>query len=834
MKAKPSGDFYCQKFTIMKTLKLLYIILFTILSTSAFAQEAKPLNATVSGTLTNEQNKPVDYATVTLLQAKDSSVVKSTLSNDAGAYAIDRIAAGRYIIKATNVGFKPGFSAAFEISGSQTSVIVPPVKMQIANRNLQGVNIVASKPLIERKIDRTVMNVENSVLAAGNTAMEILARAPGVTVDKDDNISLKGKQGVTVMINDKLTYLSATQLATLLRSTDGNTIKSIEIITNPSAKYDAAGNSGIINIKLKKNTQSGTNGSITAGTAKGRYWRDNTSLSLNHKQGNLNVFTNLSRGDNKRFHDLNLDRVVNDSLGNKTYFNQLSHMPSANHYNNYRLGADYDLTSKHTIGVVVSGYSNTGYDDNNTATIIGKQFGVADSSLNTVSTVNQAYKNIAVNLNDRLKIDTNGQELSFDLDYSKFKNNSSAQYTTNYFLANGSPQHAPQLLRNQTPSIISIYTGKVDYAKPLSKTVKFETGAKFSSVKTDNDLQAQIGTIDADNNIDYVNDATRTNRFIYDEKIAAGYVNLNKQFKKASIQLGLRAEQTRSNGNLLGSTPVSRSYLNLFPSVFVNRTLNDKNEISFSYSRRIDRPGYDDLNPFIYYLDPYTYTQGNAFLNPQYTQNFEFNYTYNHSLNVSLGYSRTTDAITELILSEGNKTFETHQNLQTQTGYNININSPFTITKWWEGNINLTGFYLGFKADTLDGFNFNAGKAAFQGRMTQTFKFAGYRLEVMGDYQSPLTYGIYNIKPRYAVDMGISKSFMDKKLNLKLACDDIFNIRRNDLSSHALNNNFDIRQRNDTRVGRFTVTYNFGNSSIKSREHRSGADDEKGRVKSGG
>ncbi|TSD64670.1 TonB-dependent receptor [Inquilinus sp. KBS0705] len=818
----------------MKTLKLLYIILFTLASATMYAMGSNPPNLTVSGSLKNEQGKPVDYATVTLLRAADSTAVKSTLTNDAGIYTIDHIAEGKYIVKATNVGYQTSYSPAFEIIAAQSAVTAPAITMLVSSRNLQGVSIVAAKPLIERKIDRTVMNVENSVLAAGNTAMEILARAPGVTVDKDDNISLKGKQGVTVMINDKLTYLTAAQLATLLRSTDGNTIKSIEIITNPSAKYDAAGNSGIINIKLKKNTQSGTNGSITAGVAKGRYWRDNTSLNLNHKEGNLNVFTTLSRGDNKRFHDLGLNRVVSDSLGNKNYFNQLSHMPSANHYNNYRLGADYDLTAKHTIGFVVSGYNNTGYDDNNTATIIGKQFGVADSSLNTISTVNQAYKNFAVNLNDRLKIDTNGQELSFDLDYSKFKNNSNAQYTTNYFLQDGSPQHAPQLLRNQTPSVISIYTGKVDYAKPLSKTIKLETGAKFSSVKTDNDLQAQIGTIDANNNVDYINDINRTNRFIYDEKIAAGYINLNKQFKKASIQLGLRAEQTRSNGNLMGSTPVKRSYLNLFPSVFVNRTLNDKNEISFSYSRRIDRPGYDDLNPFVYYLDPYTYSQGNAFLNPQYTQNFEFNYTYNHSLNVSLGYSRTTDAITELILSEGNKTFETHQNLQTQTGYNINVNSPFTITKWWEGNVNLTGFYLGFKADTLAGFNFNTGKAAFQGRLTQTFKFSGYRLEVMGDYQSPLTYGIYNIKPRYAVDMGISKSFMNKKLNLKLACDDVFKIRRNDLSSHALNNNFDIKQRNDTRVGRFTVTYNFGNSSIKSREHRSGADDEKGRVKSGG
>lgn len=808
---------------------IFYTLLLVVISCGvSFAQQAKPAAAKVSGSLTNEQGKPVDYATVSLLRASDSTVVKGALSNETGAYTFENIKAGNYLIKATVVGYKKAVSKPFTVAEGNQHVTAPTLSMQSGSTELKGVTITATKPLIERKIDRTVMNVENSVLAAGNTAMEILERAPGVTVDKDDNISLKGKQGVTVMINDKLTYLTAAQLATLLRSTDGNTIKSIEIITNPSAKYDAAGNSGIINIKLKKNTQSGTNGSLTVGGAKGQYWRDNSSLNLNHKQGNLNVFTSLSRGDNKRGHDLRLNRVVTDSLGNKNYFNQRSLMPGTNHYNNYRLGADYDLTPKHTIGFVVSGYSNSGKDENDTKTIIGKQFGTADSSLHTTSLIKQTYRNFALNLNDKFKIDTSGQEISIDLDYSKFNNNSNAFYYTNFFKADGSSQHFPLNLSNQTPSNITIYTGKADYVKPLSKTVKFEAGVKFSSVKTDNDLRAQKQDSVS---MAYLNDTARTNRFIYDEKINAAYININKQFKKTSVQLGLRAEQTRSTGNLIGSNPVKRSYTNLFPSVFVNQTINDKNEMSFSYSRRIDRPGYDDLNPFVYYLDPYTFSKGNAFLKAQYTQNFELNYTYAHTVNVSLGYSHTTDAITEIIRSYGDKTFQTNDNLQTQTGYNININTPFTITKWWEGNVNATGFYLGFKSDTLAGAAFKDGQWAFQGRTTQTFKFKGYRFEVMGDYQSSLTYGIYKIRPRYSIDMGLSKSFMEKKFTIKASCDDIFNIRRNDLSSHVINNNFDILQKNDTRVMRLTFTYNFGNSAIKMRQHRSGADDEKGRVK---
>ncbi|WPU94470.1 outer membrane beta-barrel family protein [Mucilaginibacter sabulilitoris] len=804
------------------------LLLVAISWSTSFAQDGKSGGTKVSGSLSNEQGKPMDYATVSLLRATDSTVVKGALSNDNGVYTFDRINAGKYIVKATAVGYEKAATKPFVVSENTATVAAPALSMKAGNTTLNTVTITAAKPLIERKIDRTVMNVENSVLAAGNTAMEILAKAPGVTVDKDDNISLKGKQGVTVMINDKLTYLTAAQLATLLRSTDGNTIKSIEIITNPSAKYDAAGNSGIINIKLKKNSQSGTNGSVTVGVAKGKFWRDNSSLNLNHKSGKLNVFATLSRGDNKRDRDINIDRITRDSLGKPSYFNQLTKMQPTNHYNNYRVGADYDMTSRNTIGFVVSGYSNSWLDSNNGKTNISAAPNQVDSSLTTVSTINQTYKNFAANLNDKFKIDTSGQELSIDLDYSKFKNNSIAQYDTHYFLPDGSPQHAPQLLRNQTPSNITIYTGKVDYTKPLSKTVKFETGAKFSSVKTDNDLQAQI----FDGNT-YINDTTRTNRFIYTEKITAGYLNLNKQFKKTSVQLGVRAEYTQSNGNLMGSTSVDRSYLNFFPSVFINHTLNDKNEISFSYSRRIDRPGYDDLNPFIYYLDPYTFSKGNAFLKPQYTNNFEFNFTHNKSLNISLGYSRTTDVITEIILTEGQKSFQTSLNLQTQNSYSLNIDAPFTITKWWTGNININSFYLGFKSDSVGTGRLSDGQVTVQAKTTQTFTFGSYRFEIMGDYQSPLTYGIYKIKPRYGVDAGLSHSFANKKVNIKLAVDDVFNIRRNNVSSHTLGNDFDIRQRSDSRVGRLTFTYNFGNSKIKSREHRSGADDEKGRVKGG-
>ncbi len=813
----------------MKTIiKSIYLTLFglAMIQGVSLAQNANP-SGHVSGSLLDEQAKPMPFASVSLLNATDSSQVKGTISNDAGVYTFDHVKNGQYLVSISIVGYQKVKSNPFSIDQNTQTFTLPLVNLQPSNQNLKTVNVVATRALVEQKTDRVVVNVAGSVLTAGNSAMDILARAPGVSVDKDDNISLKGKQGVTVMINDKLTYLTAAQLATLLRSTDGNTIQSIELISNPSAKYDAAGNSGIINIKLKKNKQTGTNGSLTAGAGYGAYWKDNETLQLNHKEGNLNVFGTFSHNDNQRIQNIGIKRIITDSTGATTYFRQTSPLTEQDHNYSYRLGADYDLTTKNTIGFVINGYSNTENDGINDNTYIGPNFTQADSTLRTVSKMHQSFNNFAINLNDTYKIDTAGQELSADFDYSKFRNNSLSQYVTDYFLANGAVQRPESFLGNLTPSVIDIHTAKADYTKPISKSLKLEAGLKFSDVKTDNNLTEKTIVTDS-----YVS----TNHFVYDEIIDAGYINLNKDFKGYSVQAGLRAEYTSStatgdSANVLSNIP--RHYLNLFPSVFINHAINDKNEINFSYSRRIDRPQYDNLNPFVFHLDPYTYQKGNPYLRPQYTNNFEFTYTYNKSITLSLGYSRTTDVITEVPGTDPatKVSFITQDNLQEQNAYNVNLYAPYTITKWWEGNVNATAFYLGFKSNNLEGGNLDRGQLAYNLRATQTLTpVAGYKLEITSYYQSGLTYGLYDVKARYATDAGISHTFA-KKLNVKLAMSDIFNTMTNDVNSNYESTVLFITQKRETRITRLTLTYNFGNTKIKARQHESGADDLKGRVK---
>lgn len=798
------------------------VIIISLLSTRFCLAQS---GAEIAGAVNDNQNKPVPFATVSLLKVKDSSLVKGALSTDAGTYRFDHIANGDYLIKTTAIGYQSGLSKAFSVTNG-VAIKVPAINMPAATKTLQTVTVQSSKPLIEHKADRMVMNVENSVLAAGNSAMDILQRAPGVSIDKDDNISIKGKKGVTVMINDKLTYLSAEQLATLLRSTDGSTIQSIEIITNPPAKYDAAGNSGIINIKLKKSSQDGTNGNLTLGAGYGAFWKNNENLSLNHQSGKLNIFGNFNHNDNKRNQEIGIKRIVTDPSANTTYFNQYSELQDDNDNNSYRFGADYNSSPHNTFGFVVSGYFNTGDNNTNTHTNIGPNFTQADSSLITTSHGYDRFNNFAANLNDVFKIDTAGQQLSADLDYSKFTNNSTKQYITDFFPPDS--LHPSQFLGNRTPSVIDIRTAKVDYSYPISKTFKFESGLKYSNVKTDNDLTEK--TKEAD---DYIS----ANHFVYREQVAAAYVNFTKDFKHASVQLGLRAEHTGSKGvgdSSNVSQTINRDYFDLFPSLFINHIISNKNEIGLSYSRRIDRPQYDNLNPFTFNLDPYTVIKGNPFLKPQYTNNFELNYTYNKSLIVTLGYSRTTDVITEVPGTDPltKVSFVTDDNLQTLDNYSINIYTPYTLTKWWEGDINLSGFYLGFKSNNLEGGNLKSGQDAFQFRTTQTLTpLNEYKAEITANYQSALVYGLFFVKPQYSIDAGLSHSFANKKANLKLSVSDIFNQLRNDVTSNYQATNMDILQKRESRVTRLTFTYSFGNTKIKARQHQTGAEAEKGRVK---
>ena len=727
------------------------------------------------------------------------------------------------------MGFATHKGKLFTLSDEKLTLELATINIRSEGKTLKAVSITAVKPLLERKADKLVVNVENSSVLIGSTALEVLQKAPGVTVDQNDKISMQGKQGVLILLDGKQTYMSSADVANLLRNMQSEQIESIELITNPSSKYDASGNSGIINIKTKKNKNGGTNGSLTASASQGKNFRGSTGVNLNHRTAKVNVFGNYNYGNFRNSSFLEIDRISSGTPD--TYFMQHGDTYRKRTNNNFKAGVDFFINAKNTIGFLANGYLNRGDERTNNSTLIGKSFSQVDSSLVAKSTQKEKYNSLSYNLNYKSILDSAGSELSADLDYSRYNGKDVSNYENDYLFANGNRIRPLNLIRNSTPTKIDIKAFKVDYNVSLSKTIKLEAGLKSSWVKTDNDLQAEEFV-----NAEWKNDVRRSNQFIYDENVNAAYTNINKQFKNTSVQVGLRVEQTNSTGNLITTNDVvKRSYLDFFPTFFVQQTLSKNNQVGFSYSRRIDRPSYDALNPFVYYLDQYTYNKGNPFLKPQYTNNFELSYTLMQKYLLSVNYSHVNDVITQVLLPDEKQKalYQTNANLATNISYGANVNVPVKLAKWWDMNNNLNVFHLSFESPNLEGKALKTGKTSMQFKMQNTFVIVkGFTAELIGSYESPLDYGTLSIGSRYFMDMGLSKSLFNKKASLKLAMSDVFNTNDQNITSAYPGLKYELYQKNDTQMGRVSFTYRFGKNEIKPARRRStGTEDEQGRIK---
>jgi hypothetical protein len=782
----------------------------------------------VAGSVLDEKQAAFPFVNVLLLKAKDSTLAKGMTTDTDGKFAFDQVETGRYLTLVSMVGYQKVYSPVFVVANAP--VQLSAVTLSVSAELLNEVKVVAQKPFIEQEIDRTVVNVENSIVSAGATALEVLERSPGVVVDQqNDRLQLRGKAGVIVQIDGKQTYLSQTELMNLLRNTPSDNIEKIELITNPSAKYDAAGNSGIINIKFKKNKNFGTNGNFSLGAGYSRYGRGNGSLALNHRQGKINIFGNGSFFAGKGFNDNNIYRKI-PYEGNVTIFdNKTKRIWESQNYS-ARVGMDYSISDKTTVGILVSAFFNDWATPEGVATtrILDGNLDLQRSFITTTNS-GQKLKNGTANVNVKHKFDDKGKELTFDADYVRYGGESFNNLNTTYFKPSGAMEGTPDLVRNQMPSVINIGVAKLDYVQTLGKG-KFETGMKTSYVTSDNNM-----TFEVKQDV-WTIDPARTNQFKYTENINAAYVNYGgKLGAKTSYQLGFRAEHTHSVGNSVTLNDVrDRNYLNLFPSVFLSRQLDSSNVLNFSYSRRIDRPNYQSLNPFEFYLDPYTFSRGNPNLRPQYTHAVQLTHVYKNFLNTSLSYSRINDLIANEVphqIASENKTYVTTENLDNQDNLNLTVSLPIPVAKWWTMQANFTGSYNRYKSFYQDAlydveqFNYNINAS-------NQFKMANdWTAELSGWYNSRSVFGFFVAKPQGMINLGLQKSIWEKKGTLRLNVSDIFWMNKFRGTSEFQDISLRVNSTWPSRQVRLTFTYRFGNQNVKgARQRNTGADDLQQRV----
>lgn len=800
-----------------------------LLSQILFARQ--PVTS-VAGQVQDATGKPLEFATVLLQRAADSTLVKGAITDAAGKYLIEQVGAGTYRVTVSQVGYKRAVSAVFTLKAGE-AFAVPALVLAEDNRTLTEVKVTAKKPFIEQLPDKTVVNVENSITSAGSTALEVLEKSPGVVYDsQNDQLKLKGRDGVLVMIDGKPTYLSAADVMNLLRNTPANSVQSIELITKPSAKYDAAGNSGIINIRLKRNnTANGTNGSLLLGAGYGRFGKGSAGLTLNHRQGPWSLFGNYNYDYRKTYSSVDALREFGTGDNRQTVRN-LGYRPSESNNQTVKAGIDFSPTRQTTFGLMLNGQFNANQAQIDNQNLVYNNAMVQQSLVTLINASTRKMGRMAVNANVRHSFDKSDREggpreLTFDADYSHVAISPADNMTTRRFRTGGEETGAPLLQRNIPPSDVVIRAAKLDYVHPFGKTGKLEAGWKSSYVTSDNDVVFETLTDGK-----WVPDAARTNHFMYDETIHAAYINGNRDWKKWGLQAGLRMEHTQSKGNSITMNKVvERAYTNLFPSLFVTRSLNEHNQLRFAYSRRIDRPNYLSLNPFVYVMDPYTYNEGNPFLRPQYTNAFEVGYTYKNETSITLGYNRTSDVISQVNEQVGEALKQTTVNLSMLNNYNLSVSFPVTITKWWNMRQSADIFVNQYNAVWLGKSLDRKGVAANLNMSHNLVLPYGITAEVVAFYRSPFVDGMFQGKGTGQLAIGLQKSLWEKKASLKLNVSDV--LKTGQFGGYVNNPDVYIRftSRWETRVARLTFTYNLGKRDLKGiRQRRTSLEDEQRRV----
>lgn len=797
--------------------------LLTVLLTLAVLGSAVPYShaqttGRVTGQLLDEQQKPLPFATVLLRQVSDTSWVQAEVAKADGSYAFAGLAPNQYRITVLLLGYQPLRSAPFELTTATPVVRLPVMQLTPAAQQLKSVEVVGQKPFLEMQPGKIILNVAGSPAAAGATALEVLQRVPGLVI-LNDRLSLAGREGVVVLLDGRTTQY--TDVVSVLKDFPSSNIDRIEVITQPGAAYDAAGSAGIINVILKKNINLGTNGSTTLTAGYGRFAKGGVALDLNHRTPKgLNVFGNYGYNQRKTYEQLNTDRVVGEGTAAAAYA-QRSYQPRTSAVNTIRAGADFPLSSRQTLGVLLNGYTaRTGIEAENEITVYR---GARLLQNTTTRNLNQRRTDsYAANLNYKLALDTAGRELGLDADYSRYRAGNDNHLT------NASEGSAPQLLRFNQLTNIELRSAKADYRHPLGKGT-LGAGAKTSAANIDSQLDfARLAQAV------WLPEPGSSDHFRYQEQISAAYVNLDRKWAGLQVQAGLRAEQTHSRAQSVAlNRTVDRDYFQLFPSVSVDKVLTKQLGTSLAYGRRVDRPVYQDLNPSIVYLDPYSQQKGNPFLKPQFTHAYSAAVTYQKQPVLLLAYKRTNDAISLVTAQQDSIVYSTTTNLGRLDNYSATLNFPLSLGKLLSGYGGTNVFYNQYRGQYL-GSEYRRGQLSAIVYVQSKVRLPqGVSLEVSGFYHSAGLNGLVAFRPFGSATLGLQKAVWHEQLQLRLVAADVFFTNKQRGTVRYQDQDIRFFTQNESRQLRLSISYKFGNQQLlAARKRATGLDEERGRVKS--
>ncbi|MDF7820890.1 outer membrane beta-barrel protein [Runella sp. MFBS21] len=813
-------------------MKAIAIFFFSLLSLKLFSQI--PLTS-ISGTVKDAQNKSLPGTTVRLLNASDSTLVRGTVTDINGKFEFNTLSNGSYQLLVTAINQRSYQSNILTIDDAHSAVVLPLIVMTPSKDiELKEVVVKAKRPLIEHEIDKMLVNVESMIGSSASNTLEVLEKTPGVVVNANGDISLNGRSGVLVLIEGRATYMSGQDLAAYLKSLPGGLLDKIELIDNPSSKYDAAGNA-VINIRLKKNREGGVVGNLALGYSQGVYGRQNGSLNLNYNHKKFNLFGNMGVNNEKNYVDDIYERRFYDTDDTQTSIVALVNQQKLQGQGiSLFMGVDYAATAKTTYGMMLNLNNRNGKGELGYASRNYNAQKQVDALSRGMTDLSDKRRNNGLNFNFQHKFDNANRELIADVNYLRYESDGSQRLHT----FSSQPE---QKWENEAefwylvPGKIDIYTAKADYIHPLKNKSVWELGVKSSIVRNDNranyyDIIANAAQIDN----------RKSNHYKYHENINGAYLNFRQERRRVGVQLGLRAENTQAQGYQLGnevieSSTFSKSYTRLFPSVFINYKLDslNKNSFNLSFTRRINRPNYQQMNPFVFFQDAYSYTAGNPFLNPQYQNRIELKFQHKQWLQLGLSYNHFTDII--LQTTEVVDTIFIARPNNIAKGFMLILNTTFSgaPTGWWNLIYTLRLSHLGLNGTSYtETLTPRAYVARFE--MYNQFRFKNnWSADLSGYYASSDLSGQTYSRMMYRVGVALQKKIWKNKGSIRLSADDIFHswIRHSYSVGVKQAEFFQTNQSDTQRVG-VAFTYRFGKDGFRPKRHHqdNAADDEKGRI----